>query len=171
MPIKFKFRPFLTVVFCLAFQIFFLRDISIGSYAFCFIYLWPIVKAPLDVPPILFVIFAFILGWFVDIFYNTHGMHAAACLVIAFLRPSLINVLTPANGYDDRSNISLKEMSWLWYLPFVFIILLAHHLILFLLEASDTSLIWMSLIRSVFSAVLGLLVFLTFELFDKKEFV
>jgi hypothetical protein len=98
-------------------------------------------------------------------------MHAVACLAVAYLRPYLIHVMTPANGYDERSKISLKEMSWLWYIPFVFVILLTHHLILFLLEASDSSLLGDSILRSFFSSVLGLLVFLLFELFAKKEYV
>ena len=168
---KFNFKTFLIILFCIAFQIVFLRDLSFGSFAFCFIYLWPIVKAPLYIKPFLFLLFAFALGWLIDIFYNTHGMHAVACLAVAYFRPYLIQVLTPANGYDERSKISLKEMSWLWYVPFVFVVLLTHHLILFLLEASDSSLLVDSILRSFFSSVLGLLVFLLFELFAKKEIV
>jgi hypothetical protein len=169
MVFKLNFKSFFAVLLLLSFQILFLRDFSLGSYAFCFIYLWPIVKSPIEVKPVKFIIFAFLLGWTVDIFYDTHGMHAAACLAVAYFRPFLIKVLTPTNGYDERAGISLRELSWLWFLPYVFTILFAHHIILFFLESSDSSLFSLSFLRAFISAILGLVIFILFELFSMKE--
>lgn len=169
MAFKLNFKLFFRVFLVIVIQVMFLRDLSLGSYAFCFIYIWPIVKAPLETKPIPLLLIAFFLGWIIDIFYNTHGMHAVASLTAAFLRTYFINILTPANGYDERSKISLKEMSWLWFLPYVFLILITHHLIFFLLEASDATLLFMSILKSFASAILSLLVFVLLELFAKKE--
>jgi hypothetical protein len=169
MLIKFNFKLFFSVFLVIAIQVLFLRDLSLGSTAFCFIYLWPIVKAPIEIKPINLLLIAFFLGWLIDIFYNTHGMHAVACLTTAYLRIYYIKILTPANGYDDRSKISLNEMSWLWFLPYVFLILITHHLIFFLLEASDSSLFFMSILKSFATAILTLFVFVLLELLAKKE--
>ncbi|MHA8050652.1 rod shape-determining protein MreD [Aquirufa sp. ROCK-SH2] len=169
MAFKLNFKLFLIVFLVVAIQVLFLRDLSLGSYAFCFIYLWPIVKAPLEMKPIPLLLIAFCLGWIIDIFYNTHGMHAVASLTTAYLRTYYINILTPANGYDERSKISLREMSWLWFLPYVFLILITHHLIFFLLEASDYTLILMSILKALASSLLTLFVFVLLEMFDKKE--
>lgn len=169
MTFKLNFKLFLIVFLVVAIQVLFLRDLSLGSYAFCFIYLWPIVKAPLEMKPIPLLLIAFCLGWIIDIFYNTHGMHAVASLTTAYLRTYYINILTPANGYDERSKISLREMSWLWFLPYVFLILITHHLIFFLLEASDYTLILMSILKALASSLLTLFVFVLLEMFDKKE--
>jgi len=154
-------------LFVLIVQVFLLRDVGIGGLAFLFIYTYIVIKAPIDLNRSLLVILAFLFGWLVDIFYDTHGLHAFALVLIAFVRPFILNFLTPANGYDDRSKISLKEMTWLWFLPYVGIMLLIHHSALFLLEASDWSLFGLSLVKIVCSTLFGLLVFVLIELFSK----
>jgi len=148
-------------------QIFLLRDMGIGGLAFLFIYTYIVIKAPIDLNKNLLVILSFIVGWIVDVFYDTHGLHAFAIVLIAYLRSFIFNILTPANGYDDRSRISLQEMTWLWYLPYVGSMLLIHHTVLFLLEASDWSLLGLSLLKIFFSTFLGLMVFVLIELFSK----
>lgn len=148
-------------------QIFLLRDIGIGGIAFLFVYTYIVIKAPLDINRNLLVLISFLAGWLVDLFYDTHGLHAFSLVLIAYIRPFILNILTPANGYDDRSRISLQEMTWLWFLPYVGILLFIHHSLLFLLEASDWSLIGLSLLKIFFSTLLGLLVFVLIELFSK----
>jgi len=150
-------------------QILFLRDLAIGNIAFCFLYLWALLKAPLQIPIGLFLIGSFVLGWTVDIFYNTHGMHAFACVCIAMVRPLIFKVITPANGYDERSSVSLAEMNALWFFPYLFIMLFLHHVILFLMEAMDASLLGISLLRAFFSALVGMLVFSLLELFSQNK--
>jgi rod shape-determining protein MreD len=39
---------------------------------------------------------AFILGFTLDSFRHNPGFHAAACVLLAYLRPFLINMLIPA---------------------------------------------------------------------------
>ncbi len=164
-------KGFIKIIFSFLFvlivQVFLLRDVGIGGLAFLFIYTYIVIKAPIDLNRSLLVILAFLFGWLVDIFYDTHGLHAFALVLIAFVRPFILNFLTPANGYDDRSKISLKEMTWLWFLPYVGIMLLIHHSALFLLEASDWSLFGLSLVKIVCSTLFGLLVFVLIELFSK----
>jgi hypothetical protein len=152
-----------------AMQILFLRDLAIGNLGFCFLYLWALVKAPIQTPTALLLISSFALGWVVDIFYNTHGMHAFACVFIAMLRPVIFKILTPANGYDERSSVSLAEMKALWFFPYLFSMMFVHHVILFLLEAMDGSLIGISLLRAFFSAFLGILIFGLLELFSQTK--
>jgi hypothetical protein len=88
---------------------------------------------------------------------------------IAILRPAFFKVLTPVNGYDERSSVSLAEMKALWFFPYIFLMLLTHHLILFLVESSDASLFMYSLLRALASAILGTLVFGMLELFNQKN--
>ena len=150
-------------------QILFLRDLAIGNMAFCFLYVWALLKAPIQTPTGLLLVGAFALGWSVDIFYNTHGMHAFACVLVAWLRPVYFRILTPANGYDERSSISLAEMKWMWFFPYLGLMLFTHHLVLFLLEASDMSLFGLSLWKAFLSTLLGIAVFSLLELFNQGK--
>jgi hypothetical protein len=169
MNVTFNYRWFLAVLLSLVVQVMFLRDIAIANVAFCFIYTWFLVKAPMNVNPIIFLIGAMSVGWFIDIFYNMHGIHAFACVLVAWLRPWYFRILTPANGYDERSNISLAEMKWLWFFSYVFLMLMSHHFLLFVLEAGDWSLLGISLLKSIASTLFGMAVFGILEFFNRAQ--
>jgi hypothetical protein len=165
----FNFKWFLSVISTIAIQVLFLRDIAIANVAFCFVYTWFLVKAPMPTNPLILLVGAMAVGWIVDVFYNTHGMHAFACVLVAWIRPVYFRMLTPANGYDERSSISLAEMKWLWFFPYLFLVLMSHHLILFVLEASEWSLIGFSMLKALASTVLGMAVFGILEFFNQPK--
>ncbi|MEK6546927.1 MAG: hypothetical protein AABZ56_01285 [Bacteroidota bacterium] len=169
MNFTFNYKWFLSVVFAMAIQILFLRDIAIANVAFCFIYTWFLVKAPMQTNPLLLLLGSMAVGWLIDIFYNTHGMHAFASVLVAWLRPVYFRILTPANGYDERSSISLAEMKWLWFFPYLFLMLMSHHLLLFLLEAGDWTLIGFSILKALASTFMGMAVFGILEFFNRPE--
>ena len=77
----------------MAIQILFLRDIAIANVAFCFIYTWFLVKAPMQTNPLLLLLGSMAVGWLIDIFYNTHGMHAFASVLVAWLLPVILEFL------------------------------------------------------------------------------
>jgi hypothetical protein len=160
---------FLGAVVAMALQVLFLRDIALANVAFCFIYVWVIVKAPMRVATPLLLVVAFFAGWIIDVFYNTHGLHAFGTVMLALLRPTFFRILTPANGYDERSEISLAEMKWLWFFSYVGLMLITHHVILFLFEASDWALFGLSMLRALSSAMLGLIVFGLLEFFNRGQ--
>jgi hypothetical protein len=85
------------------------------------------------------------------------------------LRPFIFKFLTPANGYDERSSISLDEMKWMWFFPYLGLMLFTHHVVLFLLEAGNASLFGLSLLKAFLSTLLGLTVFTLLELFNKGK--
>jgi rod shape-determining protein MreD len=169
MSANFQYKWLIAVVLSIVVQLLFLRDLALFYYGFCFIYLWAIIKAPIETPPVYLILGGFVLGWLLDTFYNTHGMHAFSTVLVAWLRPSFFKILTPANGYDERSSISLAEMKWLWFFPYVALMLFTHHVVLFLLEASDASLLGLSLLKALLSTLLGLAVFTLLELFNKAK--
>jgi hypothetical protein len=160
---------FLGAVVAMALQVLFLRDIALANVAFCFIYVWVILKAPKRVATPLLLVVAFFAGWIIDVFNNTHGLHAFATVMLALVRPMIFRILTPANGYDERSEISLSEMKWLWFFSYVGLMLITHHMILFLFEASDWALFGLSMLRALSSAMLGLIVFGLLEFFNRGK--
>lgn len=160
---------FLGAMAAMALQVLFLRDIAFANVAFCFIYLWVIIKAPMRTSTPLLLVVAFFAGWLIDVFYNTHGLHAFGTVLVALMRPTFFRLLTPANGYDERSEVSLAEMKWLWFFPYVGLMLLTHHLVLFIFEASDFTLFGLSLLRAFSSALFGMLIFGMLEFFNRGQ--
>lgn len=169
MSANFQYKWWIAVVLSIVVQLLFLRDLALFYYGFCFIYLWAMIKAPIETPPVYLILGGFVLGWLLDTFYNTHGMHAFSTVLVAWLRPTFFKILTPANGYDERSSISLDEMKWMWFYPYLALMLFTHHLVLFLLEASDASLFGLSLLKALLSTLLGIAVFTLLELFNKEK--
>jgi hypothetical protein len=169
MSANFQYKWWIAVVLSIVVQLLFLRDLALFYYGFCFIYLWALIKAPIETPLVYLILGGFVLGWLLDTFYNTHGMHAFSTVLVAWLRPTFFKILTPANGYDERSSISLDEMKWMWFYPYLALMLFTHHLVLFLLEASDASLFGLSLLKALLSTLLGIAVFTLLELFNKGK--
>jgi hypothetical protein len=169
MSANFQYKWWIAAVLSIVVQLLFLRDLALFYYGFCFIYLWALIKAPIETPPLYLILGGFVLGWLLDTFYNTHGMHAFSTVLIAWLRPTFFKILTPANGYDERSSISLEEMKWMWFFPYMALMLFSHHLVLFLLESSNSSLFGLSLLKAFLSTLLGIVVFTLLELFNKGK--
>lgn len=153
MTSKSLFSQVLIFGFYLLLQIFFVRQLVLFNYAFCFVYIAAIALLPFEIPLITLLGLAFGAGMFVDIFYNTIGANAAAMVLIAFLRPTIIRFLTPQRGYDERQVLSINSMGLTWFITYIVILTFIHHLVLFSLEASDFGLFLPVLLKVICSTI------------------
>jgi hypothetical protein len=81
------------------------------------------------------LIVAFITGFALDLFTKTPGLHASACLVIAFIRPGLINLLIPRETKElTLGSPGIKSMGFASYAVYVVVLTLFHHIWLVMLE-------------------------------------
>ncbi len=81
------------------------------------------------------LITGFLTGLTLDYFTMTPGLHAAACTLIAYVRPVLINILTPKDSSEfNYREPSSKAMQWAPYTVYVFVLTLLHHSYMVLLE-------------------------------------
>ena len=82
---------------------------------------------------LLFVAFA--VGYFTDMFYKTPGLHLAACILIAYIRPPFIQLLLPKEATEwGNEEPSRKTMGQVPYITYVVTMTLVHHFYLILLE-------------------------------------
>jgi len=122
---------------------------------------------PFDTNRILVILLGFFAGMTEDIFYDTIGANAAAMTLIAFLRPSVISLLTPQRGYDERQTLSLKSMGLIWFITYVAILTVIHHFVLFLLEASDWGLFLPVMVKVICSTIFTTTVVIIIQFFRK----
>ena len=117
------------------------------------------------------MILAFLLGFALDCFTKTYGLHAAPCILIAYFRPFLINVLISQEGAESNYNEpSIKSMGFTPYFTYIALLTLAHHSLLFLLQALQTGGVFYFILKTLLStAVSLLLIFLTELLFVRKQ--
>jgi hypothetical protein len=118
------------------------------------------------------MIIAFAVGFTLDSFRHNPGFHAAACVLIAYIRPFIISILIPQEGADTNyEEPSAKSMGGLVpYMVYVSVLTLVHNGWLFLLEAWQFANIWYFLIKTLLSAAISLLLILVTELlFNRKQ--
>lgn len=112
----------------------------------------------------------FLTGLILDYFTQTPGLHAAACLLVAYARPFIINILIPKDiaGFN-YSEPSTGGMGWAPYSVYVLVLTLLHHTYLTLLEWLQFG-SFLDFIIKVFSttAISLLLIFTVELLFPRK---
>jgi rod shape-determining protein MreD len=117
------------------------------------------------------MLLAFALGFSLDCFTKTYGLHAAPCVLIAYLRPFLINLLISQEGAESNYNEpSIKSMGFTPYFTYLTILTFIHHTFLFFLEAMQTGGFLYFILKSLFSTVVSLgLILLVELLFVRKQ--
>ena len=117
------------------------------------------------------LLLAFFLGFALDSFSNTYGLHAAPCVLIAYLRPFLINFLISQEGAESNYNEpSIRSMGFTSYLIYITILTLVHHGFLFFLQALQTGGYFYFILKTFSSAAISLLLIVLIELlFVRKQ--
>ena len=114
---------------------------------------------------------AFLFGLTLDYFVATPGLHAAACVLIAYVRPFLINLLIRQEGSEmTYASPSPTSMGWAPYLVYVLVLTFLHHFYLMFLEYMQVG-NFLLFVGKVFasSGISLLLIFITELLFFRKE--
>ena len=117
------------------------------------------------------MVLAFALGFALDSFSNTYGLHSAPCVLIAYIRPFLINLLISQEGAESNYNEpSIQSMGFTPYFTYVTILTFIHHTCLFFLQALQTGGYFYFLLKALIStAVSLLLIFLIEMIFIRKQ--
>jgi hypothetical protein len=134
-------------------QIILLKHLVAFDLAFCFLYLAALLLLPFETGKIALMLIGAALGFTVDLFYDSLGIHMAACVFIAFIRPYYISLVTPRGGYDIGSRPILKDMGLGWFSFYSITLIFIHHLIIFYIEASGSGLFFLTLLKAFLSTL------------------
>lgn len=112
-------------------QIPFLYKLVLFDKAFGFFYIGFILFFPYGFNRSITMSTAFVTGLIIDMFSNTPGIHASACILIAFVKDGWFRWMI---GADDDVDLSWNELkvwgSVKYLLPLIFL----HHLLIFTIE-------------------------------------
>ena len=134
-------------------QVLILNNVHIAGYATPFLYIYMILKFESDVPRNALMLWAFFLGLAVDILSDTPGMNAAATVLLAFLRPSLLRLFTPRDNPDSFIP-SFKTMGISPFLKYTTASVFVHSLALLSIEFFSFTSIWLLLLRVLLCTIL-----------------
>ena len=120
---------------------------------------------PFSISRIGLLVIAFITGLTLDFFTMTPGLHAAACLLLAYVRPFVINILTPKDPTEfNYREPSPRAMGWTPYLVYALVLTVFHHGYLVLLEWLSFGSFLHFLIKVVSTTAISMLLIITTEL-------
>lgn len=116
-----------------------------------FLYVFFLLMLPLETPRWLELIIGLGCGLAIDMFTNTIGMHASACVLLAYLRPFVLKGIAPRDGYEFGMRPTISDMGVAWFLKYALVLIFMHHLWLFFLEVYSFSGFFNTLLRAVLS--------------------
>ena len=138
-------------------QVLILNQVQFSGYINPYIYILFVLLLPLNAPKYLVLITAFLIGFSVDLFSNSLGLHSAATTLIAFLRPTVINIIS--NRDEDRSEYpGLHQNKFRWFLNYVSIMVVVHHFVLFYIEVFTLANFFETFTRALLSSIFSIFV-------------
>lgn len=131
-----------------------------------FIYPLFILLLPFSTPVPFLLIISFVMGVTMDTFMNTGGIHAAACVMMAFVRANVLNLLLQKR-LSEYQNMSpgIKAMGWTPFLTYAAILLAIHHVFFYIIEIWSLHSIAYMLLKMFLSLLTSLLFVILYSLF------
>jgi len=135
-----------------------------------YIYYLFILWLPFSVSRVGLLLTAFVTGLILDYFTVTPGLHAAACVLIAYVRPFIINVLIPKDTAEfNYREPSAGAMGWAPYTVYVFILTFLHHGYMTFLQWLQFGSFIGFLIKVVATTGISMLLIITVELLFPRK--
>jgi hypothetical protein len=100
-----------------------------------YLYFLFILWLPFSINRVVLLGIAFVFGLTLDYFTGTLGLHAAPCVLIAYLRPFILNFIIRQEGNElAYAEPSVKSMGFTLYALYVAVLTFIHHFYLVLIE-------------------------------------
>ena len=151
-------RNILRFIILVLFQVLLLNNIQFSGYVNPFMYVLFILLLPFETPRWLLLLSGFLLGLSIDIFSNTLGLHASASVFMAFLRPYVLQVISPRDGYESGTFPRVFYYGLTWFLNYAVILVVMHHLFLFYFEVFRFSEFFRTLLRVILSSSFSIVI-------------
>jgi hypothetical protein len=149
-------------------QVLLLNNINFMGYINPYLYIIFILIYPLDGDRPLLILLSFLLGLSIDLFGDSGGVHAAASVFIAYIRPLLLKF---SFGVSYEYNmVKINKAPLMGRITYITFMVVLHHFVLFLLEIFSLSHILLLLKSTLFSSIFSIvLIFCTLLLFGRKN--
>ena len=87
-------------------------------------------------------------------FGSSGGMHAAATVFMAFARPGVLRLIAPRDGYESDTKLIPQTMGFKWFITYLSIMVLLHHLMCFYLEIFRFSEFFITFFKAILNSVI-----------------
>ena len=151
--IKLLRRNIVRFVVLVLVQVLIFNNIEVGGYMIPYVYILFILLLPFETPGWITLMLAIMLGFAVDIFNESLGMHTAATVFMAFLRPYVLSYFAPREGYETGSFPRVFYYGFPWFIKYTVLLVVSHHLLLFYIEMFSFNDFFPTLLRVILSTL------------------
>ncbi len=140
-------------VLVMVLQVLLFNQLQLWGVCHPYIYVLCLLMMPITLPHSMDMLIGAVVGLFMDIFCNSMGIHMAACILLMFIRPYLLGVIV---NDKDRLNeqISLRAVGMEAFAKYVVILVIMHHMTVFLLAAWSWTHIGFVLLETLVSSII-----------------
>jgi hypothetical protein len=136
-------------------QVLIINHIELGPSVNPNIYILFLLLLPYSTPAALVLTFSFATGITMDMFMNTGGMHAAACVAMGYAR--ILYLRTVVREEEERyEELNLSRRGLRWFFIYCLFMVFIHHFVLFFVEVFTFEGFLVTMQRVVFSSAVTL---------------
>ncbi|WP_093021959.1 rod shape-determining protein MreD [Pustulibacterium marinum] len=148
-------------------QVLLLNHINLFGNLNPLLYILFIIWYPTDNNRILFIFLSFLIGLSIDSFTDSGGVHAAASVFLAYIRPYVLKLSFGSS--IEKQSLKLGQTPYPQRFIYLLILILTHHLILFSLEIFSFAHILLLLQKTFYTSIFTfILCVLSISLFRRK---
>lgn len=138
-------------VLLLTAQVLIFNRIDLFGFINPFPYILFIILYPVNGNKTGLLVASFFLGLLMDMFWNSGGVHAAACVVLAYYRTAIFK-FSFGLSYEYQT-VKLNDVLTPERFSFILLAVVIHHAVLFFLEIFKISFLWDIIVRTVLSTI------------------
>ena len=143
-----------------ALQVLIISHLELSYYINPYIHLLFILTLPVSIPLAYLLLLGFISGLTLDMFLNTTGLHAAASVLLAFIRPVIINIITPKGSLDLIQTPNIFTPSITWFINYLVVSSIIYLSFYFTLEVFSLKDFGQTLLKILISTIASVLLML-----------
>jgi rod shape-determining protein MreD len=128
-----------------------------------------ILLLPVEIPSWLLLLLSFFTGMIMDSFSGSPGMHSFATVLTGFVRPAVLRIISPRDGYESGSNPSMEVYGFRWFLTYTILIVLIHHTVLFYIEVFRFADFFRTFLRVLLSSLFSITFILLLEYYRRGK--
>ncbi len=157
----------LAFILLILLQVLVFNNIQFSGYVNPYVYIMFILLLPVEIPSWLLLLLSFATGIIIDLFSGSPGMHSSATLFAGFLRPYILRIVSPRDGYESGSEPSMLNYGFRWFLTYTLLIVVVHHTVLFYLEVFRFTDFFRTMLRVLLSSLFTVIFILLFEFYRR----
>lgn len=149
-------------------QVVVFNHLCLFNVAVPLVFIYFIIKLPVNLPVNWAMTVSFMLGLMVDIFSNTQGMNALGCTILAALRMPMLRLYFPREEDMTNPEPSLRTLGPGVYMKYLITVVAVYCAMFFLIEAFTFYNWWLMMSRIAASSLLTFIILLAFDSLTAK---